>query len=52
MAQRMALEDQILKLVIDQLCRRIIITLDFLANHLHLLVNLMLRILTVEDDIC
>ena len=52
MSKGMPLEEDILKLVVDQLGRRIVITLDFIANDLYLLVDFMLRILTVEDDIC
>ena len=51
MAQRMVLEKDILELVVDQFCWRIVITLDFIADNLYFLVNLMLGILAVEDDI-
>ena len=47
----MALEENILEFVIDKFCWRIVITLDFIADDLHFLVNLLLRILAVEDDI-
>ena len=52
MAQRMALEDQILKLVIDQFGGGVVVTLDFIADDLHLLVYLMLGIQAVEDNVC
>ena len=52
MTQRMVIEKDILEFVVDQLCGRVVITLDFIADNLYLLVNLMLGILAVEDDIC
>ena len=47
----MTLEKQVLKLVVDQFCRRVVVALYLVADDLHLLVNLHLRILAVEDDI-
>ena len=47
----MALKEDIFEFVVDEFRWRIVITLDFIADHLYLLVDLMLRILTVEDNI-
>ena len=51
MAKRMILKKDVLKLVIDQLGRRVMITLNFITDHLYFLVDLVLRILTVEDNV-
>ena len=44
-------KENILKFVIDEFGRRVVITLDFIADYFHFLVNFMLWIDTVEDDI-
>ena len=51
MPQRRTLEEDILKLIIYQFGRRIIIALYLIADYLHLLVYLRLRINRVEDDV-
>ena len=51
-AQGVASEEDVLKLIIDKLCRRVVIALYLVANHLHLLVYLSLGILAVEHDVC
>ena len=51
MPKWMSLEDEILKLVVDELSRRVVITLYLIAYYLYLLVYLVLGILAVEDDI-
>ena len=51
MPKGMALEELVLELVVDQLCWCVVVTLYLVADHLYLLVDLLLRILTVEDDI-
>ena len=52
MAQRVVLEEDILKLIVDQFGGRVVITLYFIADDLYFLVYFMLWILAVEDDIC
>ena len=47
----MALKEDILEFIVDEFCWRIVITLDFIAYHFDLFINLLLRILTVEDNI-
>ena len=51
MAQGMTFEEQVLELVIDQFGWRVVVTLDFIADHFYLLVDLMLRILAMEHDV-
>ena len=48
----MSFEEDILKLVVDQFGGRVVVTLDFITDHLHLLVDFRLWILTVENDVC
>ena len=48
----MALEELVLKLIIDQFCGRVVITLDFIADDILLMFYLCGRVDTVEDDIC
>ena len=50
-SQRMSCKQQILKLIENQLGRRVLIALDLVAHHLRLFFNLMLRILAAEDDV-
>ena len=45
-------KENILKFVIDEIGRRVVITLDFIANYFLFLVNFMLWIATVEDAVC
>ena len=47
----MPLEEDVLKLVVNQLCWRVIIAFYLVADDVDLLVNLRLRILAVEDDV-
>ena len=47
----MALKEDIFEFVVDEFRWRIVITLDFIAYHFHLFINLLLWILTVEDNI-
>ena len=51
MPQRRTLEEDILKLIIYQFGRRIVIALYLIADYLHLLIYLRLRINRVEDDV-
>ena len=51
MPQRRTLEEDILKLIINQFGRRIIIALYLIADYLHLLIYFRLRINRVEDDV-
>ena len=44
-------EDEIVKLVVDEFCRRVVVALYLVANHLHFLVYLGLRIGAVEHDV-
>ena len=50
-AQRVAAEEQVLHLVVDELGRRVFITLYLVAHHLALLLYLALRIFAAEDDV-
>ena len=47
----MAFEKNIFEFIVNQFCRRVIITLDFIADYLHFLVNLLLGVLAVEHDV-
>ena len=47
----MSLEEHVLKYVVDEFCRRVVIALYFVAYHLNLLVDFCLWIETVEDDV-
>ena len=47
----MAGKEQVLKLVEDQLCRRVVVALYLVAYHLYFLVKLCLRIGTVEHNV-
>ena len=51
MPQRMPSKEQVLKLVIYQFGRRVIITLYLVADDIYLMVYLMLWILAMENDI-
>ena len=51
MSERVPGEEDILKLVVDEFCRGVVITLDFIADNLNLFLDLMLGILTVEDNV-
>ena len=51
MPQRRTLEEDILELIVNQFGRRIVIALYLIADHLHLLIYLRLRINRVEDDV-
>ena len=51
MPERMPLEDNVLKKVVYQFGRRVVVALYLVAYHFNLLVNLSLRILAMEDDI-
>ena len=51
MSEGMTFEEYILKLVVDEFRRRVVVALYLVADHLHLLVDLVLGISTVEDDI-
>ena len=52
MSKGMSFEEDILELVVDQFGGRVVVTLDFITDHLHLLVDFRLWILTVENDVC
>ena len=47
----MIFKDNILEFIVNKLCWRIVIALDFIADDLHFLVNLLLGIQAMEDDI-
>ena len=47
----MTLKEDILEFVVDEFRWRIVITLDFIADDFHFLVDLLLWILAMEDDI-
>ena len=47
----MALKENILEFIVDQLGGRVIVALNLVADHLHLLVDLVLGIGAVEDDV-
>ena len=47
----MTLKEYVFEFVVDEFRWRIVITLDFIADDFHLLVDLLLWILTMEDDI-
>ena len=51
MTQRMVIEKDILEFVVDQLCGRVVITLDFIADDINLMFDFMMRVLAVEDDV-
>ena len=51
MSERVPGEEDILKLVVDEFCWGVVITLDFIADNLNLFLDLMLGILTVEDNV-
>ena len=51
MPQRVMIEEDVFKLVIDPLRRRIVIALDFIADHFHLFIDFGLRITAVENDV-
>ena len=51
MTQGMAVEEQVLKVIVDKLCRRVVITLYLVADNLYLVGYLSLGISAVEDDI-
>ena len=51
MPQRMPSKEQVLKLIIYQFGRRVIITLYLVADDIYLMVYLMLWILAMENDI-
>ena len=51
MAQGMTFEQQVLELVIDQFGRRVVVALDFIADHFYFFVDLMLRILAMKHDV-
>src|SRR5574344_69863 len=48
----MRLKNDIFELVVNQLCRRVIVTFYLIANHLYLLVYLRLWIDAVKDNVC
>jgi hypothetical protein len=50
-SQGMTVEDDVLELVVDKFRRRIVVALYLVANHFHLLVNLVLGIDGMEDDV-
>ena len=47
----MVFEDNVLKVVVDKVGRRVVIAFYLVADNLHLFINLFLRIDSVEDDI-
>ena len=47
----MSMEDGILEIIVYQIGRRVVITLDFIANHLLFSCQFRLRIGAVKDDI-
>ena len=51
MSKGMVLEDQVLKLIVDQLRGRVVVALDLIADYLHLLVDLVLGIQAVKHDV-
>ena len=51
MPKGVTFEKNILEIVVDQFRRRIVVTLDLVADHLHLLIYLRLRISAVENNI-
>ena len=51
MPQRRTLEEDILELIVNQFGRRIVIALNLIADYLHLLIYLRLRINRMEDDV-
>ena len=51
MAQRMTVKDEVFKLVVDEFCGRVVVALDLITDHLHLLVDFLLGIGRVEDDV-
>ena len=51
MSQGMALEDFVFKLIVDKFCRRIIITIDFIADNVYFVSDFVIRILTAENNI-
>ena len=50
-AQRVAAEEQALKLVVDKLRGRVVVALNLVAYHLDLLVELLLGVAAVEHDV-
>ena len=51
MSQRMPFKQEVLELIVDKFCRGVVVTLYLIANHLHFLVYLVLRIGAVEHDV-
>ena len=51
MAKGMSAKDNIFKFVVDKFRRRVVVTLYLITNHLNLLVNLRLRILTMKHHV-
>ena len=51
MAQRMAVEEDVFKLVEDELGGRVVVAIYLVADHLHLLVDLRLRIGGMEHNV-
>ena len=47
----MVFEDNVLKVVVDKVGRRVVIAFYLVADDFHLFINLFLRIDSVEDDI-
>ena len=45
-------KENILKFVINEFGRRVVITLDFIANYFHFLVNFMLWIDAMKHNVC
>ena len=52
MAQLMTLEEQVVKVVVDEFGGRVVIRFYLIAYHFHLFVYLALRINAVKDDVC
>ena len=51
MPQGMLLEHQVLEVVVDKFCGRVVVYFYFVANHLYFLVEFRLRISAVEHDV-
>ena len=51
MSKRMSLKEQILEFIVNEFGRRIVITLDFIANNIHLMFDFLFGISAVENNI-
>ena len=51
MTKGMTFKEDVLEVIVDQLGRRVVITLDFIADYLYLLIDFLLGVDAMEHDI-